>query len=491
MQLLFPNGPWTTWLNGRVGEHPVQIWKNAEGQLILAVYELKDKELHGILIEAFQVWKAEGNVDALLSQSDVPILELATHNAANQTTHYLVSRSKQTYALYLEEAVKQEALRVFDTLTATNQIVTQSARAHDITLTSFAQLPENEKNQFFAQIVLTPWLTSASMTTRPEQDTPAKTPLNAWLGSDPDQKEILEPASQFPLTIIEGTNEIDRQRAFHVHLENLVLTGRSVALLDFDNAYAGLALPNTQTPIEHAPSGFPVREKTIGTKHPVPIAGLEGKAVATTLGWGTSAGTQLIEHILDTHQTTNWDTLLETTAEFGHQSGAKDYQIERAKRIITLTRKRFENEWGKNGLATGWNKGWLSNLGRITRYRLERDSPENRKLALLAITREMLEDKNPGLGAIAIPKTSDLIHHDCDTEIEKAIAHNLGELNRIGHYLALEAPHADGLPAAFHEKSTARITVVNGRDVGIQFKDRKNYRLQLREPLSQPTAKPE
>lgn len=491
MQELFPSGPWASWLNGRVIDHPAEIWHNAEGTWITAVYEEKNKTLQGVLLEAFGAFKAEGNVDALLASLDFAALEFSVHTRESKTIHFILVRSHQSYSVYAEEGIKTEAKHVLENMREKSDLLIQAAIAHDVRISPWSALSDEEQALFSTQLALAPFLSNASLV-----GSAAPVPVHhesLLFGVDFENKKALEDLSAFKITLVEGSNPLERASVVQVLIENLLLAKKPVLLIDFENKFRGLSTPAIEPvrlPNEPAiePTGFPVSTITLFRDLAIDLTHSNSALIAMQfkLNLADQAG-QALGRVIDSHTAADWNQVRQTLSDMPSNEAFKDYPKSRALRIARLFAQKFPFQFGEKNLAPAWKNPWMSVLGRTTRLVLAEKDPVLMRLFLDGLLGQLAEE-TPSEQPFVVLTGFDSLVPASDQEFSLAIFDRLDLLSVKGYGLVIETKSVDAWSNGFSQKASAVLNALAQADTSIQVKNRKNYRVKLRGTLSQPPA---
>ena len=159
-------------------------------------------------------------------------------------------------------------------------------------------------------------------------------------------------------------------------------------------------------------------------------------------------------------------------------------------RLAKLLDVRYPGFFGGQNDVSEISKKWLRGIGRTSHISLAGLDKRQSLIMVDALLRELLNHlrKHGSRGGLKImvfiPETERLAPFEEETLDGKSIAETMLELKSFGVGIAFSAPVETDLDRKLLNETEAKIGIVKNNDIGVQIKNKRQYRAMLRPGLS-------
>ena len=503
MEFKLGKGPWQAIFQGVFQEHEMEILQNPESVLLVIIFDTENGMKAGALLECFKVFSAEGEMEGFIDKAKTDSIVLIKH-AQNKTHRFFLLSASPTYAKYEEEAIQKETDFLVDSVNNNARIVKGMSIASDIKLKELHACDSETQKAFFSQplglaslfAVKEPGKNTFSVEkVRIEEGPTAGTVL---IGIGNDGKPIKEPLALLEKIVVEGGKEQDRTHIERVIAESALLARATVILFDQKKHFTGLSAPTSETKelqkfgIHFEPIGFPVKELSVPEEVRVDISLLNARIIAEAFGLGSGETENALEETLKNTSADSLEAIISAIEGKKNKQELPEYQTARVVRVLRLIDSIYPKLFnGKNNIAE-ISKEWAKGLGKAAIIDLSKKDDRTLLLIAHSIVKGMLEHfkekgKSKSLRAMVfLPKSEMLFPATGENYTAKEITDALWQLREYGVGFLLETERGITVSQTARSMAEATISIINGRDAGVQLKGKRSYRAKIRPTLSKP-----
>jgi hypothetical protein len=514
MDFKLSEGPWKQLFSGVYEEYDLEIYSNPESLILVSILEKDGDKIKGAVIEIFKVFHAVGELHGFVETLPREVLTISKHNE-KETVQFFILGSKAGYANYSQDSFSDEVDEMIKKINASTTLLGDVSKAYDLKLQELHTCPEPLKQAFYSQPLMVPLLSSAlhkpgAKSTEPDS---SKTVgqvediiTSAFggkiefgellLGITKEGTQVKEPLTLFGSTIVENGSQGERAHALHLLAESALLSNLPTVIIDWDNSFEGLGTKTSKTDelgkykVDIVPIGFPVKEFSVPTQVKVDLTGVNGAALMQAFGIEESIAGKEIAKILELQMSKSLENVAVKVKDLPTGGEFNAFQRNRARRILKLIDLRYPELFkGPNNIKE-ISRGWMKGIGRAGIISMRNQDDRASVMVVNSLIKGLLNKYREQGGAkqlrglLIIPQAKRLIPRTAEDRFVKELVAGLVELQKFGIGFALGVERSIDLPAEIIKTSTTRIGIVKGNDVGIQMKDRKNYRILLRPGLS-------
>ncbi|MFA4907059.1 MAG: hypothetical protein WC602_02185 [archaeon] len=488
-----PEGPWQKVFEGNFQGHHTVLFSNGVSTFLSVVGDNDEETPNGVLLEFFNVFKAEGNAEAFVETLPRDV-RMITRHTQKKTSKFFFLASDSAYAAFNEDDVFREADTLLKKLSKVTGLIKEISKAYGITLRELKELSEGEKLELFSEPLMMGIL--GPMPLMESGEAPSVLKGEVMLGVTQEQKPAREPLAYFRRTIIFGPDERQRKHAMHIIAEGALLSNTPAVIVDFDDSFSGLPEASAQLSelkkykVETEPIGFPVKQFKLGEDFFVELGKVNPKGLMELYGAGESASAKIIENALEQKKAITMQQLVAVVKGTALAEEFSEYQKNCALRIIALIDKSYPDCFGGKNEVGEISKNWIKGIGRAGIIRLKGRDKRIALMALHTIAIGLLEyyrekGKSGGIRSVFIvPKSMDFLPIEAKGVFSEEIAKAIVEGSEFGLASVLEAEKEVDLDKTLTENLSAEITLVQDNDAGVRLEGKRQYRAFIRPSLS-------
>ncbi|MFH1239744.1 MAG: hypothetical protein V1672_00845 [Candidatus Diapherotrites archaeon] len=497
MEFKLSEGPWKEIFTGRFNEYEVEIFTNPDGLVLVAIYEREGTNKTGVVLELYKIFYSIGDVDDFVETLPREVIALTKHDE-KVTQKFFLLGSTPTYVKYEEDEIIKEVDRLIRKLQTSAKMIKDVSKAYDITFKELSECDEGIKDAFFSQPLLIPIVSTSSHSVT----TASKTELSefsgeAILGITKDGTIVKEPISLFKKTIITDGESDDRLHLMRILAESYLISNTATVIFDWGASFSGLSSPTKKRDelkkykVGIEPIGFPVKEFSVPSNVKVDLHTLDSHGLMELFAAGEGIVSDTIMHVIDERKFKSLKEIVDRIKEVNCEGDFSEFQKLRAVRLLRLIDLRYPELFdGENDVAE-ISKNWFRGIGRAGIVKLS-DIDERASLiivqSLLKGILEYYKKEGPTKGiksVIVIPEADKIINSQNENSMSKNIANDLDELGKYGVAYVLGAHKNSDLTRKIIGSAEAKLSIIRENDVGVELKDRKQYRVLVRPSLSE------
>ncbi len=494
-------GPWTTVFEGKFLGHEVELLQNEEGLLLTVIYEKEGEETRGMLLQAFTLFHAIGEVQGFVEGLGNEALTFSRHDGKS-TIHFLIAGSKPEYSRVVEESVTDTVDRLIEQARQRGKRLSNISKTYELQLTPLQECSRNVKQIFFSQPFIIPLLQkveqgkeqepAAELVSEPRQGEAI------ILGITKDEKQVKEPLLFFKNTLVEGKPEQERLHFLCLLIESALISNIVVIIFDEGHYFDGLRRPNRNVPLLQRykvaiePIGFPVKNFKAADDIKVDLSSVSIEGLMQTFGC-PAATCQLVHEGIENKGIQSMEKLIETVNTAKGQERTFLFERNRVKRIIKLIEVLYPGLFGAGNDMQQIARGWFKAIGRASVIQVDGLDGRARAVLVNSFLNELAAffKQRHGKGeleAIVVLPNAAKIFPRKQTILSKDSVNALKLLQQTGVGFAMTADRILDLDAELAEMADATVSIVKANDAAIQLKGRKSYRVLLRPGLSECTG---
>lgn len=490
------SGPWEKIFSGNFQEHDVEIYSNPEKILLVIIFEKKLDIVQGAIIEMYKVFYADGEMSVFTENLPREVIGLVKHDE-NITLKFFLLGSKPAYVPWAEDVFLTQTDSMIKKIEVSSNMVKDISKAYGLTLKEISECDESIRSAFFTQ-PLVPLLLSTSSHKLFAQYEPqiASLKSDVMLGLTKDKKKVFEPLAAFFSTIISEGAELDRARIMQVIAESSLLVNVPVILFDFNKHFLGLGEATKEVvelekySVDIDPIGFPLKVMKGGSELKVDLNVLPYEAVAELFRIGDKDFPRIMNKVLNNKRVATLKDLIVAVQELKGDSEFTEFEIFKAIRILRLLDLMNQAVFGGYVDIEELAKQGSAGIARASVITIENMNDKVSSLLIYSLVKNLknyfsTKGRSQAIRLIVtIPKGSLLKQVEDSTLISKAISSLLIEAQENGIAYVIGAQHSIDISSEIRSHASAKIDVVLGNDVGVQFRNARAYRVLVRPTLS-------
>jgi len=497
MEFKLSDGPWSTLFKGEIQGHALEVIANPAGLILAIVYESADGKKTGLLVQCYKVFLAKGNLEGFIDTLPRKAILLEKHSE-NQTNKFLLLDSGMTYSAYEENAAIQETDALMAKIRSFSSLVREVSTAYDIDLLDLENASDEEKMAFHS-IPLVGLLISPAVKRKESAMRIEMGHGEIMLGITKKGAIVKEPFDFFDRVMVSGGGKGDRMHLFHVLIESALLSNIPATVIDWGNSFSGLKFPNENAEelkkykVDLDRLGFPLTFYSVGQdlkadlNHIAPAAFLEAFGLA-----GTPQGV-IIEQAMGIGKSGDIAKLIDRVNEIPEGEHVTPFKKREVIRILALIENIYPKLFSGANPIKQISQGWVRGIGRANIVLLEKNDLRKNFLVLQSVVRGLLAEfkamgKSSGIKALLFLSEGNMVVPQFKgSSISGQIAADLAKAREYGLGFVIETKDKVNIAKEVKDQIQCSLAVIQGNDVGVSVKNRKNYRVLVRPGLSKCT----
>jgi len=496
------SGPWEKLFEGNFQKYSLQLLSNPESTILVAIFDSDNDKVRGVITEFYKIYSALGSIETFSETLPRELLVLTKHDSS-KTSKFLAIGSGASYTEWSEEKVMLETESQLSKLKTSSEMIKEVSKAYDLQLNELRKASSEVKEEFFTFPLLLPamftnyHLPPGLQQQSGKEQQGIQVPGEIILGITREGQLIEEPLGLFSRTAIFDGNDVSRKQATQVLIEGCLLSNIPAVIFDQNHDFEGIGFATKdyarlkEFKLEIEPIGFPARKFTAISEVQVNLSMTSPESLLEIFGInaGLPAGKIIISAmrsrpVLEMREIAESIKKMEITAEL------TAYHQLKAVRALNLMLLRYPMLFdGKNDIEE-ISKNWVRAIGRASV--VDTSGLDQRQSLLLAagIVKEMLEFyKQKGYSKqlksmVFIPEIS-AFSQLFKTGLFKELARSLIELKEYGVGFCTSIQNKIDLDEELAKSLEAEIGIVIKNDAGINFLNKKQYRILLRPTISE------
>ncbi|MDD3159967.1 MAG: hypothetical protein PHQ98_03300 [Candidatus ainarchaeum sp.] len=485
MNFKIDNGPWQTIFQGSFYDHKIEIVKNPEFYYLLFIYDTKNNQDIGALVEGYKAFVAKGQMETFVQTCPKPCFSLAKTDGVN--THKILCLSFDP--VYVDFKAEDFIRKVDNKLKEsyyTFSTIIELARSSSLDLVDLTNSSQKEYSSIIGDPLMAQSLISGLKRTALEMvhvegNYSKSSSLTLQLGLTKKREKIKESMDDLKRTLIIGENENSLNYASYILAENFLLDNKNIIVFDSTNSFDGLSKPSKNEIalkdelMDYEPSGFPIKKFIVNDNLKVSFNSVNLNVIFDLLKIND-------QNLVNSLNETKKQFLANTPIEFSEkikQTDLDEFLKLKTQRLMVIFEQQFGKSFGNNIDSNELIKKWPGNLGRASIIDTSKLNENQRILVEQTLISYLDESiKNQVIDDLVIF----LNHGDQILSVQnKSIVSNILNLENsgLGFVIASKEPLN-----SLQSNLNAMITIIDKKDVAISLKNKRSYRLNLRPTLS-------
>ncbi len=475
-------GPWETIFQGTFYGHEVEVVMNPEKYILTIIYEKRDNQKIGALVDGHKALVARGNIDAFIQTLPKKCIGITKTNGDRTSKMIFISFNPIYLDFKQEDYVRKldnEIKKSFENI----DTIIELAKSSSLQLKETNLAPETEYTQILGDPFMARSLLSGLKKTAmelmdfSESAYKPKSSLKIQLGLTKNREIVKEENENLYRTIIIG-NKNSTNYTSYILTENFLLESESAIIFDSENYFEGLGSASNNAKelkeemIDYEPAGFPIKKFKAKETIKIPLKYVELNLLFDMIKLAD-------KEINTTIKNTETYTIEEYLKRIPELKELNDFKKLKLERVMKIIQKEYAGLFGMNNDSEEIIKKWPGSLGRATIINTSNLSENEKTIFTIGLMKNIEEEvrkKNEKGIIIVLPNSNQILQKGGKIIIEQII--NLQNLG-IGFIISTEKELKE-----IQETNTAKINIVNGKDIAVSIKNKRNYRLNLRPSLS-------
>jgi len=487
MDLRIDNGPWETIFSGKAFGHDFEIVQNIENFFLTIIYDSQGTRRVGALVEGKKAFVAKGSMESFIQTLPKSCMGIAK-TQGNTTSKIFFLSFDPIYLDFREEDFVRKLDGQVQRIYEMSSTMGDLARASSLDLKEVAMSSQDD----YASILGDPFASRLFMSGSSSAGSMSKLDLAMGGSNEKEQliqlglgksREIIrEKSSDLYRTIVAGEKK-DMLEAMHVLAENFMLENKPIIVFDAHDYFDALANPSKEETalkdalVEFEPVGFPMKQFFAKENIKIALCDTDLVFLFEMLGAGDI---ELERSVALLNLTTRSKTPRELIEKVLASTEISEFGKLKAERLLNIVDMHFSKMFGPPTDVSELTKKWPGSLGRITVLDTKDLTAEEKLIFMQTVMRmisKSIRDKASNEFVVFVPEADEMLSAD-----EEKITNTILRLESVGVGLVLGTKGK--LREDLAKTLTATISVVNGRDVAISIKNKRNYRVILRPNLS-------
>jgi hypothetical protein len=471
----------------------MEILSNPDETMLVFIYEKEGGQITGVVMQAFSVYSAVGEMEAFVESLQREAIALSRHNG-KKTIQFLALASKQSYSKAADEEVAKAVDLLLKELEQVGKRAGDIALSFELKLDPLGKSSHAVKKAFFSQPVLIPMLARESETRAVEKASVQKEGSGAgvMLGMTKEGKQVIESLQLFQRVLVSEGNEEHRNQFIQVLVESFLLANVPAVVFDQGNHFAGLSQPTKRVSelqnqgININPIGFPTKDFLAGKSVKVNLNMLEPAGFLNLFGCNDKQAEKVLKDALDKEKAESTAQLIRSVDSLKSEN---PFLKRRVERIVKLAETIYPEMFAGETNVKEMLKSWFEKIGRTSIVHVDELDPRALTFLMDSLTKELLQEVRsrgetgkPGL-LVAIPyieKVFLIRNNPIQAEFVKTVA----EMKRFGVSFVAGIGKRNDMNKELLGISETKIGIIRQNDTAVDLPNSKNYRLMIRPTLS-------
>ncbi len=485
-------GPWKRLFEGVFQEYEIAIYSNPDSVLMVLIIDKKDGKIVGSVLELYKMFYASGDIEQFVSTLPRDIILIQKHQE-NVNQKFLLLAGKPVYVNWVEKEFQNTTDELLKKISVSSKMIKDISKAYDLELIEMLEAPLDVKNSFFSEPLMVPISTTASRINKKISEHEEQLVKEIMLGKTREGKIIEEPIEFINTSIITGGMEPDRKTMMQVLLEGMLLNKIPAIIFDYNNEFVGLGTPNNSIELKEfnqEPIGFPVKRFNPGENLFIDLKLFNSEGLIEFIGAGDNKPSQTISTLIELTEFNNIKELIQTIKNEEPSEQFSEYEIHKAKRILQVIELHYSKLLSQKNSFNELTENQIKGIGKASLLELKTIEEKKQFLITYSVVKLVLETlkkigkTNQTKLVIAIPSSEKIIPKENPNLLQQELNNIILELTEYGCGVILETPILTELSTQTIEKTKSTFTIIRGKDVGVQLKNKKSYRIILKPSLS-------
>ncbi|MBN2127136.1 MAG: hypothetical protein JW703_01955 [Candidatus Diapherotrites archaeon] len=484
-------GPWKKLFEGVFQEYEIALFSNPDSVLMVLILEKEKENITGTVLELYKMFYSSGETEQFISTLPRDVILIHKHQE-NVNQKFMLLASKPSYVKWSEAEFQNETDEQLKKLEVSSKMIKDVAKAYDLELTEMHNASNEIKTAFFSEPLLVPVSVTASRLKEKINEKPIEKEI--FIGITREGNKVLEPIEFINNSVISGGMEPDRKAVMHVLLEGMLLNRIPAIVFDYKNSFSGLGIPNNNSAelreIKEEPIGFPVKKFFPGENLFIDLKLFDSKGFTDFIGAGEQKPAQLISSLIELTEFSSVKELINSIKKKSPDENFSEYELHKAKRILQIIEQQYNKMLVQKNSFEELTKTPIKGIGKASLLELSTLEEKGAFLATYSIIKMIYEFlKKEGKTSqikmiIALPEANRIIPKENRTKLQDELLYIISELPEFGCGVILESGTETDFDKKTIESSETSFTAIRGKDIGVQMKNKKSYRVIIRAGLS-------
>ncbi len=487
------HGPWKEIFSGEWTGYSTKFYENPEKTALVIIEDRREGVIKGHLVITYQIYIVEGNTSTLAEKLPGNTIVLEKHYPSFKAK-YLIMSPGPSY-VKVGESMNMVLDNSFRKLEEMHDKLMEESAAYDIRTVPLKNSPEEYIARLFSEPFLLPSILIRKAAASAATPGKAQAMAKALLGRRITGELADENIQSFASTIVIG-DSAQARNAFHILMENCVLTGITGIVLDENKEFLGMEAPNKNFNQQEFPNlqpiGMPVNTVSKSQVH-ININHLNGDQLREALELprsdknpGEEAG-KLLDKAIESHAE-EYSSLKGMEEEIlANTPESKKFYAYQAIRMIRVLHKAHPSMFGGRIDLNSLVSPYLKRVGSIARIDVS-GYPEHVKRLLAFSVVKSLYKKYKGelasreLKALVFMKNGPV--YTADTPTGRELKNMMLDSINYGVGTCISAAEEADLDPVLIKNATIKIEFTGEKEVAVKEMHSRPYRAVLRDPLS-------
>ena len=481
------NGPWKNLFKGNWENYEIEVKQNPRKILLTLIYE---KSKAGVISTVNKFYYTDSNPSKLMSEFKDYSLTIGKSFPTHESNFFSLSSGLNYSSLeLLNELIEKE----FKEIEVKTEQLNEKIKEYSLDLIELNHVSEEKQKDLLAD----PVLLLGILTNKGMPGEPLTSSVKVLLGKTLKGEEAAEEIDSFKNTLIFGS-EGEVEKAIHLMLENLVLSGKIGIVFDENNSFSRMNYPNKEFDFEKykelQPIGMPVKS-VAASEVGIDLKKLSSKMLLEAfcldsenfIGEKTN---QIITSIFEKHkqEINSLDDLETKVMEITDET--KKYHVYRAVRWLRVLEKKYPDYFKGSVSYKKLIPSYSTSMGKIVRIEVEEEPKQIRKALAYSLISNLKEDykkknySNNLKVMLCLPDGRNYFPSAPKKEVEDSLISEAQEALNYGIGFAVGAESEEELSDAVVEKSSLKIDFVSKQEIAFMKKEATPYRIKIRENLT-------
>ena len=489
------NGPWKTLFEGSFQGHAIEILSNPDERMLVFIYEKEGKETKGVVMQAFSIYSAVGEIESFVESLQREAMALSRHDG-KKTIQFLALASKQAYSKGNDEEAAKNVDALLSELDKADKRAEDIAKSFELKLDPLGKSSRAVKKAFFSQPAIIPMLSREGETKGLEEDKASieakGTGAGVILGMTKDGKKVIEPLQLFKRVVVSEGEKAHRNQFIQVIVESFLLANIPAVVFDEGNHFVGLSHPTKRVSelenqgINFDPIGFPTKDFYPGKSAKVNLNKVEPAGFLNLFGCNDKEAEKIMKEGLEKGKV---DSIGQLISNIESQEIENSYLKKRLERVVKLADIIYPELFAGKTNVGEMLKSWFEKIGRTSIVHVDDLDPRALTFLLDSLAKELLEEVK-GRGEtgrpellVAFPNVGKVFSIK-DNPIQADFVRTVAEMKRFGISFVAGIKKASDLDKQLMQISETKIGIIRHNDIAVNLPNSKNYRLLVRPTLS-------
>jgi ribosomal protein L28 len=484
-------GPWKKLFEGIFQEYEIALYSNPDSVLMVLILEKEKEKIIGTVLELYKIFYSDGESEQFISTLPRNVILIHKHQeTVNQK--FMLLASKPNYVNWNEKDFQEETDEQLKKLSVSTKMIKEIAKAYDLELIEMHNASNEIKKAFFSEPLMVP--ITVTPTKIKEKNIESETKIKEiLLGKTREGNKIEEPIQLINNSIISGGTKTERKTVMQILIEGMLLNKIPAIIFDYENSFSGLGTPNNYSELKEfnqEPIGFPVKKFIPGENLFIELKLFEPQGFTEFIGTGDKKPAQIISSLIELNEFNSIKELIDSIKRKTPDENSSEYEIHKAKRILQTLDFHYNKLLSQKNSFEELIKIPIKGIGKASLLEMDSLKEKEKFLSTYSVIKLIFESikkegkTNQTKTILVLPEAQKIIPKENRNLLQEELIDILKELPEYGCGIMLEVQTSNELDKKTIDYITSTFTVIQGKDIGVQLKNRKSYRAIIKPGLS-------